>query len=301
VVEYGMRLPVQAQSKLMGYTYPWEEKAGPAEIAAVALACERNGFGYVGVCDHVAVPRELVPRMTTVWYDTVATLSWLAAGTERIKLLSQVVVLPYRHPLVTAKSFLTLDALSGGRAILGVGAGHAEGEFVALGIPFAERGRLTDEAIRVIKASFADEWGAGDVGQAPRPVQPGGPPVWVGGSSRPALLRAARLGDGWLPQGLPPMGMEQAVTLLRETREQAGRADSPFAIGGSLSFYVGEPGWDIPEWTVRGESDKVAEQIVALATMGVTHIQVRPPSRSSDELIDQTDAFAQQVAPLVAL
>ncbi|HEY1281933.1 MAG TPA: TIGR03619 family F420-dependent LLM class oxidoreductase [Acidimicrobiales bacterium] len=298
MVEYGMQLPVQAQSKLMAF--PWEEQAGPAEIAAVAAACERNGFGYVGVCDHVAVPRELAPRMTTIWYDTVATLSWLAARTERIKLLSHVFVLPYRHPLVTAKSFMTLDALSGGRAILGVGAGHAEGEFVALGIPFAERGRLTDEAITVIKASFADEWGAGDVGQAPRPVQPGGPPVWVGGSSKSALLRAARLGDGWLPQGPPPMGMEQAITLLRDTREQAGRADAPFAIGGGFSFYVGEPGWDIPEWTVRGEPEKLAEQIAAQVTMGVTHVQVRPPSRSADELIDQIEAFGQQVAPLVS-
>src|SRR6478736_5333832 len=162
-----MQLPVQAQSKLMAYSL--EEKAGPTEIAAVALACDRNGFGYVGVCDHVAVPREVAPRMTTIWYDTVATLSWLAARTENVKLLSHVFILAYRHPLVTAKSFMTLDVLSGGRAILGIGAGHAEGEFAAPGVPLAERGRLSDEAIKVIKASFADEWGAGDVGQAPRP------------------------------------------------------------------------------------------------------------------------------------
>jgi probable F420-dependent oxidoreductase len=297
VLEFGMQLPVQAQSKLMAF--PWEATAGPAEIAAVATACERNGFGYIGVCDHVAVPRELAPRMTTIWYDTVATLSWLAARTERVKLLSHVYVLAYRHPLVTAKAFMTLDVLSGGRAILGVGAGHAQGEFEALDVPFAERGRLTDAAIGVIKASFADEWGAGEVGQGPRPVQPGGPPIWVGGSSKPALLRAARLGDGWLPQGPPEMGMEQAIVLLRETREQAGRADTPFAVGGGFSFYVGEPGWDVPEWTVRGEPEKLAEQIAGLAAMGVTHVQVRPPSRSVDELVEQVDAFGQQVAPLV--
>jgi len=124
--------------------------------------------------------------------------------------------------------------------------------------------------------------------------------VWVGGSSKAALLRAARLGDGWLPQGPPAMGMEQAIALLRDTREQAGRADAPFAIGGGFSFYVGEPGWDVPEWTVRGEPEKLAEQIAAQATMGVTHVQVRPPSRSADELIDQIDAFGQQVAPLVS-
>ncbi len=297
MLEFGMQLPVQAQSKLMAY--PWEEKAGPADIAAVATACDRNGFHYVGVCDHVAVPREVAPRMTTVWYDTVATLSWLAAQTQRVNLLSHVYVLAYRHPLVTAKAFMTLDVLSGGRAILGVGAGHAEGEFAALGVPYAQRGRRTDEAIDVVKASFADEWGAGDVGQAPRPVQPGGPPIWVGGSSKAALLRAARRGDGWLPQGPPEMGMEQAVAFLRETREQAGRADLPFAVGGGFSFYVGEPGWDVPEWTVRGEPEKLAEQLAGQAALGVTHVQVRPPSRSADELVDQVEAFAQRVVPLV--
>jgi probable F420-dependent oxidoreductase len=298
VVEFGMQLPVQAQSKLMAY--PWETAAGPADIVAVAQACDRNGFGYVGVCDHVAVPRELAPRMTTIWYDTVATLSWLAAQTERVRLLSHVYVLAYRHPLVTAKAFSTLDVLSGGRTILGVGAGHAEGEFVALGVPFAERGRLTDEAIGVIRASFADEWGAGDVGQGPRPVQAGGPPIWVGGSSPAALRRAARLGDGWLPQGPPAMGMEAAIAFVLEQRDQAGRGDTPFAINSGFSFYVGEPGWDVPEWTVRGEPEKLAEQLGAQVAMGVTHIQIRPPSRSRQEVIDQIEAVSQQVAPLVA-
>jgi probable F420-dependent oxidoreductase len=292
-----MQLPVQAQSKLMAF--PWEESAGPAEIAAVAEACDRNGFAYVGVCDHVAVPRELAPRMTTIWYDTIATLAWLAARTERVKLLSHVFVVAYRHPLVTAKGFATLDVLSGGRAILGVGAGHAEGEFAALGVPFAERGRLTDEAITLIRASFQDEWGAGDVGQAPRPVQAGGPPIWVGGSSPAALRRAARLGDGWLPQGPPPMGMEAAIASLHEQRDQAGRGDKPFAVGGGFSYYVGEPGWDVPEWTVRGEPEKLAEQIAGLAAIGVTNVQVRPPSRSCAELIEQVEAFAEQVVPLV--
>jgi len=96
------------------------------------------------------------------------------------------------------------------------------------------------------------------------------------------------------------MGMEQAIALLRETREQAGRSDMPFAIGGGFSFYVGDPGWEIPEWTVRGEAEKLAEQVRGLVAMGVTHIQVRPPSRSADELIEQIDAFARQVVPLVA-
>src|SRR5206468_9368991 len=110
-------------------------------------ACDRNGFFYLAVSDHVCVPREQATAMSTAWHDTVATLGFLAAATRSVRLMSYVYVVPYRHPLVTAKAFATLDALSGGRVILGVGAGHLRGEFETLGIDFAKRGRLLDEAI----------------------------------------------------------------------------------------------------------------------------------------------------------
>lgn len=295
-VVFGMQLPVQAQSKLMAQ--PWEPDAGPAELAAVARAADSHGFDYVSVCDHVAVPRDLAPRMTTTWYDTVATLSWLAGMTENVRLASTVYIVAYRHPLLTAKAFSTLDALSGGRAVLGVGAGHAEGEFAALGVDFHRRGRLTDEAIATLRAAFADEW-VGDVGQTPRPVQPGGPPIWIGGSSPPARKRAATLGDGWLPQGPPEEGMAAAVAEINRLRESAGRADRPFAMGGMMSMYVGEPGWDVG-WGVTGKPEALAEAVANEAGVGVTHMQVRFPSRTCAELLDQMAAFSEEVAPLVA-
>jgi probable F420-dependent oxidoreductase len=294
---FGLQLPVQAQSRLM--RQDWEPDAGPPELLAVARACDQADFDYVGVCDHVAIPRELAPRMTTTWYDTVATLAWLAAATDRVRLLSSIYVLPYRHPLVTAKSFSTLDALSGGRAILGVGAGHAQGEFDALGVPFHQRGRLTNEAIRTIRAAFADEWGAGDVGQTPRPVQPGGPPIWVGGSSPAAIRRAADLGDGWLPQGPPADGMAAAIAEIRRRREEAGRGASPFAMGGGLLAYVGSPAWDVGPGVVTGPPEALADSVREAAGTGVTHMGVRFRSRSCDELVDQIAAFRRDVVPLV--
>jgi probable F420-dependent oxidoreductase len=296
-MKYGMQLPVQAQSTLIAA--PWESGAGPDEIASVARACDRAGFDYIGVCDHIAVPRDLAPRMSTTWYDTIATLGWLAGLTERVNLLSHVYVVAYRHPLATAKAFSTLDVLSAGRAVLGVGAGHVEGEFDALGVSFAERGATTDDAVRQIRAAFRDEWAAGDVGQAPRPVRPGGPPVWVGGSSPAALRRAATLGDGWLPQGPPSMGMDGAVTLLREHRERSGGDLDGFMIGGGLSCYVGDPDFEVPDWVVRGAPDVLARQLHDLAALGVTHVQLRPASRSCAEMVEQIDAFATTVAPLV--
>jgi probable F420-dependent oxidoreductase len=294
---FGLQLPVQAQSKLMAQD--WEPDAGPPELLAVAQACDAAGFYYVGVCDHVAVPRDLAPRMTTTWYDTVATLAWLAARTERVRLLSSVYVVPYRHPLQTAKSFSTLDALSGGRAILGVGAGHAQGEFDALGVPFKQRGRLTNEAVRQIRAAFSDEWGAGDVGQTPRPVQPGGPPIWIGGSSPAAIRRAGELGDGWLPQGPPADGMPAAISEIHRRREEVGRGSLPFAMGGGVGVYVGTPSWDVGPGMVTGEPEVLADSIRDVAAMGVTHMGLRFRSRSCDELIDQIAAFGRDVVPLV--
>src|SRR5439155_17582486 len=114
-IAYGMQLPIQAQSTI--FVEEWEKTAGAAELAAVARACDDAGFDYVAVCDHVAIPRSKAETMSTTWYDTVATLGFLAGVTTRVRLLSHVFVAAYRHPLQTAKAFATLDALSNGRAI----------------------------------------------------------------------------------------------------------------------------------------------------------------------------------------
>lgn len=294
-MRFGVQLPVQAQSTLIAEE--WERDAGPTEIERTARACDEAGFDYVGVCDHVGIPAALAGRMSTTWYDTVATLAWLAGRTERVRLLSHVYVVAYRHPLVTSKAFATLDALSGGRAILGVGAGHVPDEFEALGVPFDRRGRITDDSVQQIRAAFRDEWGSGTLGQRPRPVQPGGPPIWVGGSSDAALRRAARLGDGWLPQGPPEGGMERARSILSEHRP-SGTLEG-FAVGGGLSCYIGEPTFDVPSWTLTGSVDRLVDRIGQLADEGVTHAQVRIPSRSCDELVDQIHRFGSEVVAAV--
>ena len=125
--------------------------------------------------------------------------------------------------------------------ILGVGTGHVEAEFGLLGVPFRVRGRRTTEAIELVRRAFADEWTAGDFGQAPRPVQPGGPPIWVGGSSPATRRRAAEHGDGWLPQGPPDVGMPAAIDEMHHLRRAAGRDGRPFAIVGSAGVHVGTP------------------------------------------------------------
>ena len=300
---FGMQMPVQSQSPI--YARPWEAVAGVEELVQVAQACEAAGFHYIAVCDHVAIPRASADAMSTSWWDTIATLSYLAALTKRVRLLSHVYVLPYRHPLMTAKAWATLDALSGGRAILGVGAGPVAAQLAALDVPFVERGQLLDEAIDAARAALADEfashqgehWAFDDLGQRPRPVQ-ARLPIWVGGSSKPAMRRAAERGDGWLPQGPPEGGMAAGIAFVRAHRA-ATVGDAPFTVG-SLSgqLYIGDPGWDVGR-CVQGSAEKIADYLRSQREIGVDQVQVGFASRSAQEMCDQIARFAAEVAPLV--
>ncbi|MEV5611904.1 TIGR03619 family F420-dependent LLM class oxidoreductase [Streptomyces sp. NPDC052225] len=300
---YGMQLPVQSQSTI--YAESWEAAAGPGDLVEIARAADRGGFSYVACCDHVAIPRRLADAMSTTWYDPVATLAYLAAATERVRLLSHVAVVGLRHPLLSAKQYATLDHLSGGRLILGVGAGHVQEEFEALGVDFARRGPVLDETIDALRAALgADEFPShkGELfsfeglGQRPRPTQ-AHVPVWVGGSSGPAVRRAALKGDGWLPQGDPRDRLPAQIEKVKRLRAEAG-VEAPIVIGAITEpLYVGVPGWDVGRRTVHGAPGLVAESLRAYAAMGVDQIQVRFRSRGRAELVDQIDAFAADVAP----
>ncbi|WP_327156322.1 TIGR03619 family F420-dependent LLM class oxidoreductase [Streptomyces tubercidicus] len=303
---YGMQLPVQAQSVV--FAEGWEAGAGPVDLVEVARAADRHGFGYVACCEHVAVPRRLAGAMGTVWYDPVATLAHLAAVTERVRLLSHVAVVGLKHPLVTAKQYATLDRLSGGRLILGVGAGHVAEEFEALGVDFGRRGAVLDETLDALKAAlgpeefakFAGERFAFEgLGQAPRPVQVPRPPIWVGGSSPAAVRRAAERGDGWLPQGDRRDQLPGQIARLRRLRAAAG-IEHPAVIGAIVEpLYVGEPRWDVGRRTLSGAAERIADSLREYGAMGVQQIQVRFRSRSRDELVDQMAEFGSAVAPLL--
>ncbi|MER6025058.1 TIGR03619 family F420-dependent LLM class oxidoreductase [Streptomyces sp. NPDC001851] len=300
---YGVQLPVQAQSTL--FAEGWEAGAGPEDLVAVARAVDGAGFDYLACCDHVGVPRRLAPAMSTVWYDPVTTLGHLAAVTERVRLLSHVAVVGLRHPLVTAKQYATLDHLSGGRLVLGVGAGHVREEFEALGADFERRGAVLDEVIDALRAALGPEefpehhgklYDFAGLGQRPRPAQPY-VPLWVGGSSPPAVRRAALKGDGWLPQGDPRERLPARIARIRRLRADHG-IERPFTVGAITEpLYVGRPGWEVGRRTVAGAPEEIAESLRAYRAMGVDQIQVRFRSRSRAELIEQIGLFGAEVAP----
>ncbi|NBM17766.1 LLM class F420-dependent oxidoreductase [Streptomyces sp. GC420] len=300
---YGMQLPVQSGSTL--YTEEWERTATAVDLAEIARTADRCGFFYIAACDHVAIPRRLAGAMSTVWYDPVSTLSFLAGVTERVRLLSHVAVVGLRHPLLTAKQYATLDRLSAGRLILGVGAGHVREEFDLLGVDFDGRGRVLDETVDALRAALGpDEFPEFEgrlfrfsgLGQKPRPAQ-SRVPLWVGGSSPAAVRRAATRGDGWLPQGDPRERLPAQIARFRELRAAAGIED-PADIGAITEpLYVGEPAWDVGHRTLSGKPEAIAESLRAYGAMGVHQIQVRFRSRSRTELADQMTAFAAEVAP----
>jgi probable F420-dependent oxidoreductase len=298
-----MQLPVQSQSTL--YAEAWEAEAGPDDLLEIARAADRAGFDYLASCDHVGIPRRLAAAMSTVWYDPVATLAFLAAATERVRLLSHVAIVGLRHPLLTAKQYATLDHLSGGRLVLGVGAGHVQEEFEALGVDFRGRGAVLDECLDALRAALGPDefpehhgklYDFEGLGQRPRPAQDR-VPVWVGGSSPAAVRRAALKGDGWLPQGDPRDRLPGQIARIRELREKAG-ARGPFTVGAIAEpLYVGTPRWEVGRRTLTGGPRELAESLRAYRAMGVHQIQVRFRSRSRSELTDQIAAFGAEVAP----
>ncbi len=204
--------------------------AGPENLRTLAQRAEDLGFDSVWVSDHVILPRAVdsfypyaadgVATFTPdqPYYDPIATLNFLAGCTHRIRLGTHVLILPYRNPVVTAKMLATLDVLSNGRLILGVGVGWMEEEFQALDLDnFAQRGAVSNEYIRLFKELWTKEepefhgefYNVSGAGFLPKPVQKPHPPIWVGGHTGPALRRAAELADGWMPIGLrPPANLE---------------------------------------------------------------------------------------------
>jgi probable F420-dependent oxidoreductase len=304
-VVYGLQLPVQAQSTM--FVAEWEQACGPDELVAMARTADQAGFFYVAACDHVSIPTRLADAMGTTWYDPISTLAMLAGVTTRVRLMSHVWVAAYRHPLLSAKMFSTLDHLSKGRAIIGVGAGHVPEEFLALGLDFHRRGALLDESMAALDVALREEfpsfsgptWSFSDGGARPRPVQQPRPPIWVGGSSPAAIRRAGERGDGWLPQGTRRADMPAQIASLVAYREAAGVAE-PIDIGAICeSIYVGQPSWDVGKGVLHGSAERIASSLNEFAAMGVNHLQLRFKARSIDEQLDQMDAFGTMVGPLL--
>jgi hypothetical protein len=247
--------------------------------------------------------------------EAFSILGLVAGATERLRLVTSVLVLPYRNPVLTAKMVASLDVLSGGRVTLGVGAGWLREEFEALGSPaFDRRGAVTDEWIAIFKqlwsvspATFSGSfYSYADVRCEPFPLQRPHPPIWVGGHSRAALRRAARYGDGWHPVGaiaaspLPPAEMVALTGELKRMTEAAGRDFSAITVSYKAPLYdVGVPDRDGGRRSFSGTAEQVADDIRGFAAIGVGELIFDFRGTSTAESVERLERFAQEVVPLV--
>ncbi|MBI2866814.1 MAG: LLM class F420-dependent oxidoreductase [Chloroflexi bacterium] len=303
---FGLRLPLVFPIN----AGPWEASASPQALLAVAREADRLGFAYVAVADHIVVPKGDVPTIGARWLEPFVTLGAVAAATQRIRLVTRVLVLPYRHPLSVAKSVATLDFLSNGRAVLGVGSGYLQGESIALGLPFAERGPMTDEYLQAIKMAWTQEVATyigkycsfEDVVLAPRPVQIPHPPIWIGGYGKAALRRAARLGDGWAPVRVEPEQIRADLDYLNTLPEFAAKA-SRFELLGELWPLGGRAALDKPTTVTQASFsqpvpvEEVLGKLARWKEAGTTGLHICFRTRSQQELLDNIHWFAEEVMP----
>ncbi len=292
----------------LGGGAPVCERQTLKEVAALA---EELGYDSIMIGDHVVLPKritspwpyeeyiggKLLPTSpfyaiytAMEWMDAFDTIAFLAGVTEQVRLGSSVLIVPYRHPFDVARRVATLDVLSGGRFIFGVGVGWMEEEFRLLGIPFKERAQRTREYLKVMQALWTEEQPRfsgqfielnEDVNVLPRPLQKPYPPIWVGGESVPALRRVVEFGTGWHSALLT---MEQLRTLrarLQELMEQAGRDMAELELTA-----LTDPNQLSPEWL-----DTYRE-------VGMSMLYMIPISRHKETILSEMRTFAQKVGEI---
>lgn len=271
----GLMTPVV--TAVPGQSSGWEADAGPDDLIEIAGTADHLGFDHLTCSEHVAVPDDAEGRGTTYW-DPLATLSFLAASTKRIRLATAVLVLPYHRPIELAKRYGTLDRLSGGRLILGVGVGSLREEFDLLDAPWPDRGTVTDERM----AELREIWGRIEVGGMI--VSPAAPstqvPIWVGGRTGRSLRRAVGLGNGWMPFGL-----------------------SLTQIGEMLDNVAAPAGFDIVLTPSRpidplGDSDGTLRVLRRLREAGATVASVRISAHSAAHYCDQLERLSRTATEL---
>ena len=305
-----MKLGLQGSGQMVG------SLPDPGFFRAVAELAEEAGYDSIWAGDHVSFHNPIL--------DVTVALSCFAARTERMTIGAAVALLPLRHPSLVAREFASLDYLSGGRIVLGVGVGGEGGkDFEAVGVDPRERGARADESMRALRELFAGP-GASFSGRfysfagitiEPQPVQPGGPPLWVGGGSAAALRRAGRLGDGWMPIWVSPERFAGGMAEVRRHAEEAGRDPDAIAAAVMCPALVGAGSRErlaahleqrysmavkphlIDRYCLAGSEEECATRVRAYADAGVEHLILNIGCAAGDEFLDQ----AQRLASLLTV
>lgn len=297
----------------------------------VAQLAEKSGFDFISVSDHVIVPShnesEYPYSEGGTWetadptghsFDQLATLCFLAGCTEKLKLLSSVMVVPHRPAVLTAKILSTADQLSNGRIILGVGAGWLREEFEALQTdPYDARGKVTDEYIAAFKELWSNQTPTfkgefvnfENILFAPKPANGHSIPIWVGGESNPALRRTAKLGDAWYPGSRNPKhrldtaerlagGIEKMKAAAAKLGRDPDTIDIAYVVL-SPTEWTAQPGPDSARRLMTGTVEEIAEDVRSFKAVGVKHFNMSFGGSTLTEVTDNIRKFVEEVMPLI--
>lgn len=237
----------------------------PGVLRSWAQTVEGLGFDLLMVSDHIAVTPDVAEQYPAPFYEPFTTLGWLAGITHRIRLGTTVLIVPYRHPLLTARMAANLNQLSGGRLVLGVGVGWARQEFAALGVPFQQRGTLTDGHIRAIRTAWNND----------KDYRSGRIPIWVGGNSDAGIRRAIRLGEAWHPLRLTPARLGDAVARMSTFAEEQQRPLPALAPRIALRL-TESPITDPARLAGEGTIDQVVDDLEELHRLGADTVVLDP-------------------------
>ena len=282
-------------------------------ILTIAKNTEALGFDSIWVSDHIVIP-DSHQGFGNVFYEPLTTLTYIAALTNKIYLGTSVIILPYRNPIILAKMISTLDVLSNGRVILGVGTGWLKEEFQALGVSYEERGAITDDYIQVLKTLWSQERPKfigmynkfEDINFLPIPIQKPCPPLWIGGNSRKAIERAVNLADGWHPVGLTPEEVKEKVKYINKLLVKKKKVASGFVISLRKNLQIKRASEkeiknvDRRE-ILRATPEKIIEGIEKYKNSGVSHLIFHVLSGSLEGVIETMEIFSRDIRPTLKL
>ena len=282
--------------------------AQPDVLRRSIVQAEALGYDSIWTIDHVITPRADTAQFG-ILYDPLIVMALAAGITERIQIGVSVLVLPYRHGVLTARMVASLDDLSNGRIILGVGSGWNEIESKILGLPVEQRGAMTDEWIRVMnelwtnpEPSFSGKFTQfSDVTMQPGPAQKPRPPIWVGGSSPAALRRTVEFGDAWHPINRTPAQLKEGWSTIQALCKRFGRETLP-ALAPRIDAHlivddIGAPPPAHRGHMIEGTPEAFVELVEEQRELGAEHFILEFTARDADHYFAQLDAFAEKVRP----
>ncbi len=292
---------------------------GPDTLKEAAQTAEAQGFDAVWSADRLVTPwqintpypysenQEFIVPPDRPFLDSFTCLAFLAACTEKITLGLSVLVLPYRHPLYWARVAVSIERLAKGRLIMGVGVGWMEEEFAALGVPFKDRGRMTDEQLQILERLWTEEhisysgqfYNFQDLAFYPKPIQQPRIPIWVGGEGFAAQRRAAQYGDAWFPYfiSITPTELQAKHDEVRRLAAKAGRDPEKVLLTCCRAVEVTRTPVPQDDHYLRGTPEQLVEALEAYRAIGVAHIALQFMVPRWPERVAQIARFAQEVLP----